>query len=269
MSLSITWRSIMKYSICFVFFIICICFFGCSKMSEENVRSQTYNNIDNQLLIEEKNEQPIANISLSDTTNYGLPKCTNSSKGKEWTVNQTLKVIKDFKGAIVEKGIYVVSRTDPVDKIMPAGGVLPSLHIGDEQSGNYDVSFDYCIPDNGNLAFMLFDESDTIFVNEQLGEEGYWYELFANGRFDLCTTFGQNSKHILDSNKNFITVLNYDSTIWNHCMLNITDIGTEVFINDELITVLEILNNKKNGRLALDGSRGIMFKNFKFNQKTS
>jgi len=200
----------------------------------------------------------------SDSSASGLPTFTSSSNAKKWEIIQTTQEMVDYNGNTVEKGIYAISRTDPVGKPMPAGNPQPSLRIGDEHNRNYSVSFDYCIPDKGTLFFMMYDASDTVYANDQLGEEYYWYELLANGRLYMGTTFGKNSKHICSSDGNFITVENYNPTIWNHCKLNVTDSGTEVFINDELITVLDSLNNKKTGRLGLDGIQGTMFRNIDF-----
>ena len=216
-------------------------------------------------LVESDIPEPTEHVNTkSDYSVSGLPTFTNSSNAKKWEIIQTTQEMIDYNGNTIEKGIYAISRTDPVGKPMPAGNPQPSLRIGDEHNGNYSVSFDYCIPDKGPLFFMMYDDSDTVYANEQLGEEYYWYELFANGRFNMCTTFGKNSKHICSSDGNFITVENYDPTIWNHCTLNVIDSGIEVFINDELITVLDSLNNKKTGRLGLDGIQGTMFRNIDF-----
>ena len=195
----------------------------------------------------------------------GLPAFSSRLQAKEWNVIQTSQETEDYNGEKIDKGTYVIARTDPAGKPMPAGIHIPSLCIGDLHEGNYTVSFDYCIPERGSLEFMIYDESDTVFANEYLGEEYFWYALLVNGKFDLRTTFGKNSRHLLDDDGKFISVANYDPTVWNHCTLNVTDEGTEVFINDELITVLEKLNDKKKGHMALDGIPGTMFKGFEFN----
>ena len=148
-------------------------------------------------LVESDIPEPTEHVNTkSDSSVSGLPKFTNSSNAKKWEIIQTTQEMVDYKGNTVEKGIYASSRTDPVGKPVPAGNPPPSLRIGDEHNGNYSVSFDYCIPDKGPLFFMMYDASDTVYANEQLGEEYFWYELLVNGRLNICTTFGKNSKHI-------------------------------------------------------------------------
>ena len=200
----------------------------------------------------------------SETELHGLPEFENSSVAKTWEIVQISDDPAAQSGGMPDKKTYVIARTDPAGRPMPAGNWGPSLHIGEEHTGNYSVSFNYRLPESGVLFFMMYDETDTVFANDYLGEEYYWYELLGSGRLDLCTTFGKNSKQLRDSGDAFISVSDYDPSVWNSCTLNVTDSGTELIINGRLVTVLDCMNDKTTGRLALDGPTGTMFGNFSF-----
>lgn len=257
-------KNIDKYITVFAIITIVIWVSGCSQISENSYCSKVPYNASVYSVTDDNTEPQNTNIPLSYTNQYNFPNCTNSLKWKEWSIIQSSRAIEDYSGKMEERGVYVISRTDSKGRTIAAGNSQPSLHVGEKQLGNYTVSFDYCIPDSGILSFMMYDESDIIFADERLGEEAFWYNLLESGRLDLCTTFGKNFKHLQKGDGKIIAVEEYDATIWNHCTLDVTDKGTEVFINNELITVLDALSNKKVGRLALDGSSGIMFKNFEF-----
>ena len=192
---------------------------------------------------------------------YALPEYENLSDWKTWETTTLAEPGIYYNGAEVCAGMSVIARTDPAGQPVPAGNPEPQLQIGQPHTEMYAVSFDFFIPKDGSVSFVMYDGANTVFADDWLGEEQFWFTLTANGALSRRTTFGKNDEQLP-------ALPDFQSGIWHHCYLKAAADQTGVFIDNQFSAMLDELGAARSGYLALDGTPGVMFANFAFYDST-
>ncbi|MBR5722299.1 MAG: hypothetical protein IKX57_01630 [Oscillospiraceae bacterium] len=192
---------------------------------------------------------------------YALPEYENLSDWKTWETTTLAEPGIYYNGADVCAGMSVIARTDPAGQPVPAGNPEPQLQIGQPHTEMYAVSFDFFIPKDGSVSFVMYDGANTVFADDWLGEEQFWFTLTANGSLSRRTTFGKNDEQLP-------ALPDFQSGIWHHCYLKAAADQTGVFIDNQFSAMLDELGAARSGYLALDGTPGVMFANFAFYDST-
>lgn len=182
--------------------------------------------------------------------------------GNNWETVKTTEIKSSFNGAQVDKGTPALqlssyAYTSPEE--VRFGAPFPDLRIGDGHNGDYSVSFDFCAGENGELRFTMFDESE-VKANDHLGDQTYWYCLDCSGEVSFETTFGVGDMEKIAAAEN------YNADVWNNCVLKSVDDKVKMYINGIFVTDLPDPDPNKHGRLALRGAKGLMLKDFVFNE---
>lgn len=204
----------------------------------------------------------VNNDNYESDLDSGFPSYSVRFFGNNWETVKTNEIKSDFNGSQVDKGTPVLqlssyAYTSSVDA--PMGAPFPDLRIGDEHNGDYSVSFDFCAGENGELRFTMFDESE-VKANDYLGNQTYWYCLDCSGNVSFETTFGVGGL------ENIAAAENYNADVWNNCVLKSVDDKIEMYINGVFVNNLPNPDPNKHGGLALRGAKGLMLKDFEFNE---
>lgn len=204
----------------------------------------------------------VNNDDRESELNAAFPSYSVRSFGNNWETVKTTESRSSFNGVQVDKGTPVLQLSSyaydsAID--VPLGAPFPDLRIGDEQNGDYSVSFDFCADENGKLLFTMFDESE-VKADDYLGNQAYWYCLDCSGAVSFETTFGVGYQ------ENIAAAENYNADVWNNCVLKSVDDKIEMYINGNFVAELPNPDPNKHGRLALSGAKGLTLKDFVFSE---
>ena len=193
----------------------------------------------------------------------GLPAYECKFDKDVWEISKTSQVTLSYNEDIIPTGTHVIRRLANEVPAAP-GNFPPTLRLDEALDGDYQVTFYYLVPKIGFLDFVMFDETNITSVNDYLGDQYFWYELSGAGYLSIKTTFGVDDESIRDDKQNRVFVENYQTEVWNKCSLKSTGDEIEFYINDNFITTIKSPDEKRRGHLSLDGTEGILFKDFVF-----
>ena len=253
----------MKRIIIILSLFMVICISSCSKESlSRNSNDASSENI-------AKSTQANNITTKSETSEavrpeeVGLPTYECKYDKDVWEISKTSQVTLSYDGENIPLGTHVIKRLGNEFPAAP-GNFPPSLRLANSHNGDYEVTFSYFVPKSGFLNFVMFDESNITSANDYLGDQYFWYELKGAGYISIKTTFGVDDDSIRDDKQNRVFVENYQTEVWNKCNLKSAGNEIEIYINDIFITSIKNPDEKRSGYLSLDGTEGIMFKDFVF-----
>ncbi|MBP0966689.1 MAG: hypothetical protein J5722_03555, partial [Oscillospiraceae bacterium] len=188
---------------------------------------------------------------------------------KTWRTVRTQESEPLFSGGEIPAKVCTVQLTE--ESLPPAGGTPLSLLVGPEHTGPYTVSFDFRMPDEspGSLRFVTYYGSNTVPDEEPYGEQRYWYMLEPNGLLSYDTSFGHDSDMIRVLMEKNEAEQCFDPKMWNTMTLKSSGKGVELYLNGSYAAFFADRNGDRGdltGRLALDGAKGIRFRNFVFEE---
>lgn len=181
----------------------------------------------------------------------GLPVCNT----KEWEKWDTALINDEY---VLKNGGAV--------RAAPPGMFPPALRIGEEDWEDYSVSFDFFIGTSGYVSFVLYDNSN-IFSPENSyfeGDQRFWFSLHSDGQISFETTSMVDSYYLTNDDGEPLTIKDFDPDTWNTVSLRNESGDLSLFVNGAKVTSISQFGDIHQGRLALDGTIGCMFKNIRF-----
>lgn len=228
--------------------LCCLTFFtSCSKHDDSNTNMESDNLTNNQ----NSNELQLP-CTIDLKLGYDDLPIYNTKEWEQWDVS-------------LKNDVYVLENSG-CDKPAPPGMFPPALRLGVDDWCDYSVSFDFFIGTSGRISFVLYDKSN-IFCPENSdfnGEQQFWFSLHSDGRISYETTSIADSCYLMDDSGEYLTVKDFDSNIWNTISLKNNNGNLDLIVNGVKIATLDYFVDNRQGRLALDGSVGCMFKNICF-----
>ena len=211
---------------------------------------------------------------------YALPEYENLSDRKTWETTALEEPGIYYNGAEIPAKMSVIARTDPAGQPAPAGNPGPQLRIGKPHTEMYAVGFDFYVPEGGQICFVPYDESNTVYADDRLGDEQFWFRITQTGTLERQSTFGKHYEKLRDRDGVILQVPDYQCGVWHHCYLKtarasrnaegeiIENAEFVLQINNMHLSMIDLLGTELSGYLALDGTPGVMFANFAFYDST-
>lgn len=231
----------------YVFAALCCLLFctSCSKRNDLAAESSGLNEVQDQ----NNFQSPCMNdLSLGVGT---LPVCNT----KEW---------EKWDAALINDE-YVL-KNGGIVQTAPPGMFSPALRVGEDDWQDYSVSFDFFIGTSGYVSFILYDNSNIFSPANSYfeGDQRFWFSLHSDGQISFETTSMVDSYYLMNADGERLTIKDFDPEIWNTVSLRNDKGNLSLFVNGAKVATISQFSDIHQGRLALDGSTGCMFKNICF-----